>query len=314
MTQKTTNFKCSQQELYAVCKLAWEGCNLHIDKFRNFSPKYTPEFIMARTAEIDTVASIPDSVARSGALEILRVNLKEQARLCIDLWLRLKRYITVAYPASVQSAKLKTAGQAFYRNANTHSWEACQGLLKSGSLFIAAETEDLLRIDNMPPSFPEEFNAGRETFEVFYLRFLDGTKQGGQKTDEKLSANNRLHDALMAMMLDGREIFRHDEVMQKQFMFEPLLLNVSGHGVAGFKGSVTSGTRNGEPIEGATLTLSDNNHTCTTDDEGWYQFSQLQAGTYSVEVKALGFQTLIIDNIEIKTGNMSNLHIQLQVE
>jgi hypothetical protein len=297
-----------------VCKLAWEGCNLHLDRFRNFSPKYTPEFIMARREEIDTVASIPDSGARSGALAILRVELSEQARLCIDLWLRLKRYITVAYPASVQAAKLKTAGQAFYRNANTYNWEACQGLLKSASLFIAAESEVLLRNDKMPPSFPDEFNAGRNAFEVLYLRFLDGTKQGAQKTDEKLSANNHLHDILMEMMLDGREVFRHEEVMQNQFMFEHLLLNVSGPGIAGFKGLVTSGTKNGPPIEGALLTLSDNSHTCTTDEDGWYQFTQLPSGTYSVEVMAAGFVPLKIDNIEIKTGNMSNLHVQMQPE
>jgi hypothetical protein len=319
MSQKKSNFKCSQQELYAVCKLGWEGCNLHIEKFQNFSPKYTPEFLAARRQEIDNVAEIPDKAVRSSMLELLRVELREQTRLSLDRWLRLKRYITVAYPQSAQAAKLKAAGKAHYKSASTYSWEACQGLLKDASVFIAAETENLLRNDKMPLSFPNDFNMGRDAFEVIYLRYLDASKQAAQKTDEKLTANNHLHDMLMEMMLDGREIFRHDEVMEKQFRFDYLLLNVSGPGSAGVKGTVTigtltTGTRKGATIEGALLTLLDTNHTCITDDEGWYQFTQLPAGTYSLEVKASGFVPLRIDNIEIKTGNMSNLHVQLQPE
>jgi hypothetical protein len=48
MNKQKSNYRCSQQELYAVCKLAWEGCNTYLDKFRNFSPKYDPGYIQAK--------------------------------------------------------------------------------------------------------------------------------------------------------------------------------------------------------------------------------------------------------------------------
>jgi hypothetical protein len=294
-----------------VCKFAWDGCNMQQAKFQNFSPKYDPGFIQTRKDEITHVIGIPDSASRSSYVEAVRIQLKEKARTCFDTWKKLKRYITVAFPESLQQVKLKAAGKGYYRNAFAFNWEACQGLLSSGSQFIAAESETLFRNNTMPESFPDEFNAARVTFEALYTNFQEGTRLAGQKTDEKLSANNQLFDNMMEMLLDGQEIFRHDPVIQKQFIFEQILLTVSGPGVAGCKGTVTSGTRDGAPIEGALITLN-NGNTCTTDDEGWYQFTQLQAGTYSLEVTAPGFVPLRIDNIEIKTGNMSNLHLQMQ--
>jgi hypothetical protein len=315
INKKQNHYKCSQQELYAVCKLSWEGCNKHLAEFHNFSPKYDPKFIKSRKEEITVVASIPGSSSRASFLQATRIELREQARNCLNIWQKLKRHIAESYPAALQENKLRAAGKAYYRDAQSSSWEACQGLLTTASQFLVAESETLLRSNNMPPGFPEEFNAARDTFEIVYLNFLESSKLAAQKTDEKLSANNRLFDTLMAMMLNGQEIFRHDPVVQKQFVFDQVLLTVSGQGVAGFKGLVTLGTKNGNPIEGALLTLSDNDHsTTTTDEDGWYQFSQLQAGTYSVKVIASGYQTLQVDNIEIKTGNMSNLHLQMVAE
>jgi hypothetical protein len=314
MPQKKLNYKCSQQELYAVCKLAWDGCDQHLAKFQNFSPKYNPEFINARKEEISMVVAIPDSASRSSVVESARIQLKEQSRTCLETWQKLKRYIAEAYPKSLQEVKLKAAGKGYYRDAKAFNWEACQGIMSSGGQFIAAESEALLMNDIMPPAFPDEFNSLRATFENLYLRYLAGTKQAGHKTDEKVSANNHLFDVMMSMLLDGQEIFRHDKAMQKEFVFDQILQNVSGHGVAGFKGLVTNSAKEGEPIEGATLTLNGNGHICVTDDEGWYQFTQLHAGHYSIEIEAPGFQTLKIDKIEIKTGIMSNLHVQLLPE
>jgi hypothetical protein len=311
MTRKKLNYKCSQQELYAVCKLAWEGCNKHLAEFQNFSPKYNPEFIKARKEEITAVASMPDSASRSSYVEAVRVQLKAHSRNCLDAWQRLKHYIFEAYPESLHENKLKAAGKGYYRDAQAQNWEACQGLLSSCSQFLIVESEVLLGNDNMPPGFPEQINEARDTFESLYMNYLEGNKLAGQKTDEKLNANNLLFDTLMVMMHHGHEIFKHEPAIQKQFVFEQILLTVSGPGVAGFKGSVSTATKNSTPIAGALLTLN-NGSTCTTDEEGWYQFTQLQAGTYSLEVTAPGFQTLRIDNIEIKTGNMSNLHLQMQ--
>jgi hypothetical protein len=312
--KKQNHYKCSQQELYAVCKLAWEGCNMHLAKFQNFSPKYNPEFIKARKEEIAAVVAIPGSASRASYVEATRLELKEQARNCLNLWKRLRRHILESYSPVLQENKLKAAGKPYYRDAMANSWEACQGLMDTASQFLAAESEPLLRNDNMPPGFPDEFNAARDAFESLYMNFLEGAKLAAQKTDEKITANNSIFDTMMAMMLNGQEIFWQDPVIQKQFVFDHLLLTVSGIGVAGFKGKVTTGTKNSTPIEGALLTLPDTNHTCTTDDEGWYQFTQLQAGRYSLEVTAPGFVPLKIDNIEIKTGNMSNLHLQMVAE
>src|SRR5262245_18465469 len=104
------NFRCTQQELYALCTFGWDNCEQNLETFANFSPKYTEAFVKKRQAEVSRISNMPDMSQRAYANESLRIELQVQLRLCLDNWQRLKRYISVAFPPNFRKTKLKGAG------------------------------------------------------------------------------------------------------------------------------------------------------------------------------------------------------------
>jgi hypothetical protein len=309
--KKNTNYRCSQQELYAICKLGWEGCHQHIEQFAGFSPKYNAAFIDARKAEIDATITTPDNALRSSGQEVLRLQLKDQVRNCLNAWQKLKRYIYEAYPENLQAPKLKGAGQGYYSKASALNWEACQGLMYSGTSFIANESILLLANENMPPGFAAEFKAAKEAFEAMYLQYMQGNKTAGQRTTEKAKANNDLYAALISMFLDGQEIFKDQPSICRQFMFDSLLTVISGTHTAGLKGRITVQTIDGAPIAGAQVRIAGTGNETDSDADGYYQLIQVGAGIYTIEVSAVGYKDLALPGIEVKTGTVSNLQLQL---
>jgi len=307
---KNRFFNCTQQELYAVCTLGWESCSQHLAKFSSFKPKYTAAFIEAKKAEISETTNMHDSYQRASVTELMRLSLKEQANLCVKAWRKLQLHIQEAWPAEQHKIRLKSAGQAYYSAAYNYSWEACQGLMNSASTFIKANAEVLTAGDNMAPAFVEEFDALYKSFSQAYQQYLDGGKKAGIKTDEKLNANNHLHKELMSMFRDAKAIFSGQAAMEKLFTFEQVLLQVSGPGVAGIKGTVSSSKPFIEVIPGLEVSIVETGAKAALDENGKFQFSQLGAGTYTLWIKALGHQDQRL-TVNVNTGTYTTQNILL---
>jgi carboxypeptidase family protein/TonB-dependent receptor-like protein len=50
-----------------------------------------------------------------------------------------------------------------------------------------------------------------------------------------------------------------------------------------------------------------------TDDAGWFEIAALRAGTYRLEVKHPGFQTAVLDNLNVEVGKRMRQNFQLHV-
>lgn len=65
---------------------------------------------------------------------------------------------------------------------------------------------------------------------------------------------------------------------------------VTNNQVATLSGTVTDGTT-GEAIQDATVTLSETGESTRTDENGSFNFSNVEPGSYSISAKASGYQT-----------------------
>ena len=204
----TSNYSCTQQELYTVCRQGWQSCSQHLADFAAFKAKYDAPYIAAALASVEAASTLPDYQARSAESEVLRIQLTQTNTACLAHWQKLKRYITDAFPAEILKPRLEEAGQLYYLKASQLNWDSTRGLLSMGSLVIQTHLADLTASLNMPPAFQATFDTDKAKFESQHQAFLDSEELTNQATEVKILANNQIHASIMSMFLDGQEIFR----------------------------------------------------------------------------------------------------------
>ena len=247
-------YNCSQQELYTACRLGWQSYQQHLTDFENFKGRYKLTFIENNLIDVEVASSLKDDQARGQKSEVFRIHLEEAATECLANWQKLKRYIADAYPDNLQKPMTEAAGQDYYLAASQNNWDSCRGLFKSGSLFIEENLSALTDRENMPDTFQRVFNDSKDKFESFHQSFLDSEETAVINTEEIITANNNIYSNLITMFLDGQEIFKTKEAIQKQFIFDQVLNIVWGTGTAGLKGYITN-AKDKSPIVGASVTL-----------------------------------------------------------
>ena len=158
----------------------------------------------------------------------------------------------------------------------------------------------------MPTTFQATFTTAKTAFETLHTQFL--SEEGGNPTETqtKITANNDIHSKLMSMLLDGQEIFKTNEALQKQFIFTELLYLASGAGTAGIKGYITDTTTT-FPIEGVLVSIAATKKSTLTDSEGRYEVLQVAAGIYTVKYEKVGYAPIIVENHEVKVGTTSTI-------
>jgi Carboxypeptidase regulatory-like domain len=307
MTKKT--FSCSQQELYTVCNIGWQSCNQYLGQFSDFKARYTAPYIEGRQEEIAEAANLPDAQARAAQSEILRIQLEEKAATCLSNWQKLKRYILDAWQPNLQKPNLEAAGQNYYSKAGENNWEAVASLVQSGSTFISTNSATLQANENMPASFQVTFDNAKAAFTENHQEFIESEQAKVLATETKMLANNNIHAKVMAMFMDGQELFKDNEALKKQFVFEQVLTLASGTGSAGLKGTISDANTE-TPVVGAIVTILPTGRTTASDEEGKYHFTQLAADEYAVTITAEGYQSFSADQT-INTGVTSTLNAAL---
>lgn len=304
------NFQGTQQDLYAICRLAWHSCTQHLADFTAFKTKYDAAFVADQLTQVDAAEALPDTQARYAESEVLRVHLVEMAAAGMNNWQTLKRYIADAFPASEQKARLEEAGQNYYLKASQDSWDNVQGLLTAGNQFISTH-DALLQSDGfMPPTFSTQFSDDRTAFNTQHQLFLDSEETAKQATQTKALANNEIHANLMVMMLDGQEIFKTDEAVKDQFIYTEVLSSVSGPGQAGVRGTITNAL-DGNPIPNATIDIPALEKSAQTDESGVYIIKPIASGTYNIRISADGYNAQIIENHKVIVGTVSTEDVAL---
>lgn len=305
----TANYNFTQQELYTIVETVINSLEQNLTDFANFKARYTAQFITDARASLLSARNLPDEQARNADAEIQRIELSKFNRDCLDAWQKLKRYIADAYPAEFQKPKNEEAGQQYYLKASQENWDATNGLITSGSLFLTNNLTDLTANQNMPATFPSTFDALKTQFETKHQKFLAAEEKATTQTQAKITANNDLYSGLVSVCLDGQEIYKKNEALLKQFTITELLYLASGTGTAGFKGTVTN-TTTLQPIEGALLQIEYTDKTYTTETDGKFYFNQLAAKSYSIKVTKDGYQQKTVTQ-DVSVGTISTLNIQL---
>lgn len=305
-------FNCSQPELYSVCDTGWNSCSANLAAFTNFSPMYDAAFVTAAKAAIAAAMGLPDEEQRDEDTRTFRAEMLVLLKDNNELFQRLKRYITKAYPKDQLKIKFAAAGQAHYEKASNEDWNAAKSLYKDADDFIQANTAALEANDNMPPGpagFAAQFATARNNFNTKYQAYIDAGQNDEVETQDKTEANNVIHAAVMSMFLDGQMIFKNNEAKKKLFTFEQVLLNVAGPGSTGFKGTAKESVTN-VLLPNVLVKVIGTDVEILTDAEG--KFSKiLAAGTYTFIITCEGFQDLQITDFEIVTGAMKTLNITL---
>lgn len=304
-------YSCSMQELFSCALLGWGSCQQHRAAFVAKKPKYTSVFIDDKIAEIELARNLPDYQQRRSVSEAIRVNLKAKNAQVLEAWQWLKRYIFDAFPPDLHKIKFDAAGMNFYSGASSLDWEDTEALLANASTFITDNLVALLANDIMPPTFQTEFETLRSEFSATHQEFLDSEETSRIHTESKIRANNLIYTDLMAMFQDGQHLFKDNESIKQQFIFEKVLQLVSGSGTAGIKGLILSSEAPNNPVTDATISIFETGEQTTTNQEGRYQISQMAAGTYNLTITAPGFQPQSIAEHPVQIGVMSILNITL---
>ncbi|MBC7426601.1 MAG: carboxypeptidase regulatory-like domain-containing protein [Bacteroidia bacterium] len=306
-------YPSSQAELYTISKIGWQNCAVNLGLFSNLKPKYTQEYVAGKQAEADAMHLLPDLRQRTEVAESLHVLLKEDAKACINMWLRLKNHIREGFQESLVASKLDAAGQSYYIKASGN-WDSCEMMMKAGSAFITENKAGLLLNQNMPESFPADFENTFEKFRKLHYDYLKSGTNSVLATNAKLMAANKVYESLMSMFTDAREIFKTDEPMLKIFTFNYLWKSISKPGAAKLKGTVVSSDEQPVNLQGALITVVETGAEALTDSHGAFLFPSIAGGVYDLSVKLNGYKPLLLEDTEIEAAIPNILNIIMEAE
>lgn len=302
-------YKCTQQELYAVCLLGWQNYLNQQADFAAYKARYTPKLGTDAIADVLNAKNLPDSVARIAVPESTRVQMKQLANVCLDNWQRLKGYILEAFEKPQQKSKLEAAGAKNYKAASHDRWEKMQALLTSAELFITDNTTVLeMGGENMPTTFPAQFSADKTAFEDQYTTYLLQSQDSVSGTAAKITANNAVANAIAKMFADAQIIYKNDPANKDKFIFDYLLGFVTKPGESGLR-IVAKEKVTELPIPGLQVIAQPGNVIGTTDENGILVLS-LPQDSYSIIGMKDGYNSFT-EEVNVTTGVVSRKSIEL---
>lgn len=306
------NYKCTQPELYAVARTGWASYSANIASFSSYRGYYNPAYATAALAAIDASELLPEAQARYANTEVYRIELIELAKNCLALWQTLKRYILTSFPDAIQKPRLEEAGSLRYEKAGEYNWEELRMMNIQATSFITTHNAALSAGMNMPATFPTAYTTATAEYATKMQQFLNSEEQGIIDTTTKVTANNAVYATLINMFKDGQEIFKTQDEIKRQFVFDTVLGLITNPGAAGLRGKVIS-SLDGSPIIGAIVSVLDiGTSTTTTDDAGNYLLKPIPVGRLSISfVAAPQYNDKVIQNINISTGVTSTLDTEL---
>ena len=305
-------YPCSQGDVYSVLDTAWANFLVHLARFSAFKAKYILTYQSSALAAIAAARAMPDDDARSGASELLHIELVNFGKVCLQNFQFLKAYIDGAYAdAAVRKVQYVIAGQNYYRGASQGNWEDMVLLNTNGENYLAlpANVAALSAGGNMPASFVASQKTAGDDFYAKYEEFKL-VEETSVETANKIKANNACYETGMDMMKDAQVIFMNEPEILTKFVFSNLL-DLINPPVAGVKGTVKEAVtfeaignavmtaqREGEPAEVISVDLEGN-------------FSkQLSTGIYRINVSAIGFVNQTFE-FDLKLTGLKKLDVEM---
>ena len=113
------------------------------------------------------------------------------------------------------------------------------------------------------------------------------------------------------MLGDGQKVFYDNKIIAQKFVWATLLTAVRGVKPTGLGGKVIDGVKE-SPLSIATATIPSLGLTVGCDKDGRYQFPALTEGVYTLEFKADGYKTLVVEQRTVKAGVKGRLNVALE--
>lgn len=222
----------------------------------------------------------------------------------------LERYITRAFQNNKDLIKpnVEAAGKDYYEAAtrDNPNWEDLSQMLLSGQKYI---NDNGGILTSMPATFPADYDSTKTAFDKKYDEFTEAEAVTPEKTREKIEANNAIFDDLMLMLGDISAVAPTAD-LQKEFTFTYLKGIISSPGAAGLKGEITEeGT--GNKLGGVLLRLSPLGREVSTDKLGLYDFGNIPAGKYILDISLDGYEPRK-EEIKIEVGVTSTKNYALK--
>ncbi|MEO8150095.1 MAG: hypothetical protein ABI723_20830 [Bacteroidia bacterium] len=311
MSKINAKFPCSQKDFYSAASTAWRNFLLFLVNFSSLKALYKTATATAALAALDEANAMADVKQRNEASERAREEMIPLAEACIDLFVRLKRYIDTAYTENLRHIMYESAGQQYYEQAQNEDWDSIKMMSVTMKKFIEEHDVELEANENMPKDdFLAEviqsgidFNNKFEDYKVY--------SETGVATGDKLKALNACYDTMNDMLKDGKAIFRKDETKQALFVFANILAAINPTKAA--IGVLVQDADTDEGIKTAVVSVKYPNEPVimlTVNSDG-YLSEELKGGTPIVTVMAPDYipesQTL-----DIPTGKTVKLDVKLK--
>lgn len=304
------DYPCSQMDLYSVLETAWGNYQTHIAKFTEHKGFYTIGYATTALGAIQAAKQLPDDDTRSGASELLHINVVNLGRVCTQNFMKLRSYMETTYKdEEVLRVQEIMAGYNYLRAATRKDWESLLLMNVSAKNYLEkAENVDALTSgDNMPAHFVDVYKEAADAFDIEYNKFkLE--EQTSVETAAKISANNECYKTCMAMMKDAQVIFANESEVAMKFVFRNLL-DLINPPVAGVKGTVKAAGSN-TPITNAVVTLQKEGGQAVpveVSDEGSFE-EQLPEGLYRMVVSATGYVSQEME-VDLKLNGLRTIHV-----
>ena len=304
-----SKYGCSQTRLYAASRLALRLAMKNLRKFSELKAMYTAAFITGIFDMVDKAEKIENAKLRLEHKSSLREELEGLAKAVADNWQLLKTYIDTAWTGKLRTIKYEAAGIAYYTKASSYSWDSVASLILSGSGFIDKFLVELSANDNMPREFQGIFLESAKKYTDKAGEYADAYPEQTIGSNDKVEANNKVYDAIIAICKDGQRIFKDDKTMKSQFTFSKLKRMVGEGGSSGIKVLVKNAGDN-MPMMGVTVTDIEGNLAGTTDQEGRLAILKLAAGDHVYTFSKPGATPQTI-TFTLKTATVSNFDVIL---
>lgn len=303
-------FTCSQQELLIVAIMGWKSFKARLKDFSEFKAKYKESTFTDNEKLIAEAELMPNEKARTLLHQALFDDLVKEKPVWLNLFQRQKRYIADAWVGKNIDPYLEAAGQNYYEPASNNNWESLKSMFTAMRNFIVLYKAELMENENMPDSFETKVTEAQTDFKELYEEFLDKKRVAGVLRNARVVKLNLVYSNLISMFKDGQDIFNDNPQERKNFIFDELLKTVSGSGQAGLTGLVKDAVT-GFAIPGVTVLIYEKERSATTDAEGRYEMLSVAAGFYQIIVSKKGYETLTVEDHEIKVGTVGRLEVKL---
>lgn len=300
-------FKCTQEELYFICFMAWKYCGQQLEAFNAFDADYTKEYVNAAIGAVTDAGAMKNLQQRNLVTSWKYNESVDAAEVVLGNFQNLKRYICKAYTGKYREDSLVSAGKDLYSKASEKNWNAVSTLITNASAFITDHRDTLMAKGRMPADFAEKFIQDGIICKDLMATYKNLGAAKDQQTMTKQEANNAIYKALTFMLADAQVIFK-DSKQKKRYIFSNLYKYAKSQSPASLKGYVLE---NGKPVVSALVQIQNTDMKAVTDKDGYYSIGRVLADTYVVEIHKNGY-TPVVEDIIFKAGTAKRLNITLQ--